>query len=73
MGVHLLFRLRWELDNFTEELAAAKANNVDMIRDSDLVCVTPSYSKGFPKKCKLSPDGWFQVCIIIYVWLLNIT
>ena len=31
------------------------------IADSDMVVVTPSYSKRVPKKCRLSPDGWFQV------------
>ena len=58
----LSFRLRWELDGFAGDLAAAKTNVVEMIKDSDLCAVTPSYSKGFPKKCRLSPDGWFQVC-----------
>ena len=57
----LLFSLRWELEDFTEDLAAAKASVAEMIKDSDLCVVTPSYSKGFPKKCKVSPDGWFQV------------
>jgi hypothetical protein len=57
--------LRWELDEFTDELSAAKASVVEMIKDSDLCVMTPSYSKGFPKKCKLSPDGWFQVGKII--------
>lgn len=49
------------MESFTDDLAAAKANVVEMIEDSDLHIMTPSYSKGFPKKCKLSPDGWFQV------------
>ncbi len=57
--------MRWELDEFTDELSAAKASIVEMIKDSDLCVMTPSYSKGFPKKCKLSPDGWFQVGKII--------
>ena len=61
------FRLRWELDNFTEDLEAAKTNLTNMINDSDLWCVTPSYSKGFPKKCKLSPDGWFQVGVVLII------
>lgn len=59
--MHLRFSLRWELDEFTDELSAAKASVAEMIKDSDLCVATPSYSKGFPKKCKLSPDGWFQV------------
>ena len=58
---YLLFSLRWNLEDFADDLAAAKASVAEMIKDSDLRIITPSYSKGFPKKCKLSPDGWFQV------------
>ena len=44
-----------------EELAEATAHLGKMIQDSDMTVVTPPYGKCIPKKCKLSPDGWFQV------------
>ncbi len=33
-----------------------------MIQDSDLRVCTMGYGKAVPKKFRLSPDGWFQVC-----------
>ncbi len=44
-----------------EELADATTHLANMIQDSDMRVTTPSYGKSFPKKRKLSPDGWFQV------------
>ena len=49
------------MEDLKQELADAAVHLDGMIRDSDLVVVTPSYGKRVPKKCKLSPDGWFQV------------
>lgn len=53
--------LKWEVDDLREELNEATAHLANMIKDSDMIVTTPSYGKAFPKKCKLSPDGWFQV------------
>lgn len=53
--------LYWELQDFENDLAESRTNLQNMIADSDLLSITPSYGKGVPKKCKLSPDGWFQV------------
>ena len=57
------YRLNWELDGFQENLTESKQILREMIADSDLLIVTPSYGKRIPKKCNLSPDGWFQVCM----------
>ncbi len=54
-------RLEWELDGFQADLKEARENLGGMIADSDLLSVKPSYGKRIPKKCRLSPDGWFQV------------
>ena len=54
-------RLNWELDGFQENLIESKQKLREMIADSDLLIITPSYGKRVPKKCNLSPDGWFQV------------
>ncbi len=58
------YRLEWELDGFQTDLKEARENLEGMIADSDLLSVTTSYGKRIPKKCRLSPDGWFQVRII---------
>ena len=34
--------------------------------DSDLACGGMNYGKRIPKLAKLSPDGWFQVCICVH-------
>ena len=31
--------------------------------DSDLYITSPAYGKDVPKKCRLSPDGWFQMAL----------
>ena len=56
-----LIRLEWELDGIKDDLKEAKESIVRMIDDSDLVVISTSYGKRFPKKVRLSPDGWFQV------------
>ena len=52
--------LHWDLKGLEKELAHSKDNLRQMISDSDLV-VIQTYGKAVPKKCRLSPDGWFQV------------
>lgn len=52
--------LRWDLEGLEGELEHSKNNLQQMIQDSDLV-LTKTYGKAVPKKCRLSPDGWFQV------------
>lgn len=46
-----------------DDLQESKSNLTSLISDSDLVVVT-TYGKSVPKKCNLSPDGWFQVARI---------
>ncbi len=58
------YRLEWELDGFQADLKEARENLEGMIADSDLLVATPSYGKRIPKKCHLSPDGWFQVRVL---------
>ena len=41
-------------------LTALALSLLPQINDSDLV-LGKSYGKAIPKKCQLSPDGWFQV------------
>ena len=64
------FSLEWELDGFQDDLKEARENLEGMIADSDLLMITPSYGKRIPKKCRLSPDGWFQVRILCFTFLL---
>jgi carnitine O-palmitoyltransferase 1 len=52
--------LQWDLNGLEEDLEYSKAHLRQMIADSDLV-VIQTYGKAVPKKCRLSPDGWFQV------------
>ena len=54
--------LQWDLEGLEEELDKSKSNLRQMISDSDMV-VVKTYGKLVPKKCRLSPDGWFQVWI----------
>jgi carnitine O-palmitoyltransferase 1 len=54
--------LQWDLEGLEEELEQSKANLFQMIADSDLIIMT-TYGKEIPKKCKLSPDGWFQMAL----------
>lgn len=56
----LPYSLRWDLEGLEEELEHSKNNLRQMIQDSDLVLIK-TYGKAVPKKCRLSPDGWFQV------------
>lgn len=56
-------RLKWKVEDIQEELAEAQSHLAQMIQDSDLRVISPSYGKAIPKKAKLSPDGWFQVCM----------
>lgn len=56
----LPYSLKWDLEGLEEELEHSKNNLRQMIQDSDLVLIK-TYGKGVPKKCRLSPDGWFQV------------
>ncbi|XP_019849708.1 PREDICTED: carnitine O-palmitoyltransferase 1, muscle isoform-like isoform X1 [Amphimedon queenslandica] len=55
--------LKWNLESFTDDLSRSKDHLRSMIADSDLVVVCPSYGKSVPKKCRLSPDGWFQMAL----------
>ncbi|KAL5517212.1 hypothetical protein EMCRGX_G002713 [Ephydatia muelleri] len=64
-------RLEWELAGFEDDLAKAKKNIQDMIADSDLVAVTPGFGKSFPKKCKLSPDGFYQMAMQLAYYRLH--
>ena len=52
--------LGWDLEGLEEDLEHSKNNLRQMIQDSDLVLIK-TYGKAVPKKCRLSPDGWFQV------------
>ena len=45
--------------------------NFSQIDDSDLIVMHPSYGKGFPKKCRLSPDGWFQMALQLTYFRLH--
>ena len=53
-------RLEWDVDGMEDDLQESKSNLTSLISDSDLVVIT-TYGKSVPKKCSLSPDGWFQV------------
>ena len=55
-----IYRLEWDLEGLEEDLEESKLHLRQMIADSDLV-VIETYGKAVPKKCRLSPDGWFQV------------
>ncbi|XP_003384970.2 PREDICTED: carnitine O-palmitoyltransferase 1, liver isoform-like isoform X2 [Amphimedon queenslandica] len=55
--------LKWNVDDLKDELAKAKENLRNMVSDSDLHIISPAYGKDVPKKCRLSPDGWFQMAL----------
>ena len=59
-------RLQWDLEGMQADLEESKANLTRLISDSDLV-VMSTYGKAIPKKCKLSPDGWFQVHLLVCI------
>ena len=41
------------------------------IDDSDLIVMQSPYGKGFPKKCRLSPDGWIQMALQLTFYRLH--
>lgn len=55
--------LRWNMNGFEDDLKESKEHLQAMIDDSDLIILCPSYGKRFPKRCRLSPDGYFQMAL----------
>lgn len=55
-------QLQWDLEGFEKDLEESKEHLRQMIANSDLI-VFQTYGKSIPKKCRLSPDGWFQMAM----------
>ena len=50
------------MEDLKEDISDATTQLARMIQDSDLRVMTTKYGKAVPKRLRLSPDGWFQVC-----------